>query len=291
MHVQDSGAGAAAGTKQPPATPGHRERERAGQVARRVAWLARWRVVEPLRHPRKRVVVDGFVVHYHSVREWIAQQLINTGGYERDELAVLCSLAKPGDTVVDVGANIGLHTLHLSRAVGPEGRVIAVEPDAANLRLLRKNIAANHCSNVTVVPYALGDRNGEQTFYVCEGNKGLQGFTDLSGYGKPTTVQVRRADEVLADVSPSLMKIDVEGAEPMVLSAMSSWPDTIFMEYIPSQVRALGNDPREFLDSITARGYDLFEIEDGQLVATTPERTTTMADASGAEHNLVARRR
>jgi hypothetical protein len=113
----------------------------------------------------------------------------------------------------------------------------------------------------------------------------------VSGYGKPTTVEVRRADDVLAGASPSLMKIDVEGAEPMVLSGLTSWPDTILMEYIPSQVRALGNDPQEFIESITARGYDLYEIDDGELVATTPARTTAFADATGDEHNLVARRR
>lgn len=72
---------------------------------------------------------------------------------------------KLGETVVDVGAHIGLYTLMASKMLGTEGRVISVEPDASNLVMLRKNIALNNLNNVLVLPIALGDTNGQKAFY------------------------------------------------------------------------------------------------------------------------------
>jgi FkbM family methyltransferase len=72
---------------------------------------------------------------------------------------------KPGETVIDIGANIGIYTLMSSRRVIPGGRVIAVEPDESNLLILKKNVEMNNCKNVIIVPVALGTNCGERTFY------------------------------------------------------------------------------------------------------------------------------
>lgn len=65
-------------------------------------------------------------------------------------------VVRQGDTVLDVGANIGYNTVYLSRAVGPSGRVIAIEPAHDNLEVLRQQLAANGLSNVTVYSVAAG---------------------------------------------------------------------------------------------------------------------------------------
>ncbi|MHA1930720.1 MAG: FkbM family methyltransferase [Candidatus Thorarchaeota archaeon] len=75
-----------------------------------------------------------------------------------------------GDTVVDIGAHIGFYTLMASKAVGPQGKVIAIEPDPRNLSILRQNICANNLRNVKLVNCAIGS---------------FQGSTDLQMKGNP----------------------------------------------------------------------------------------------------------
>ena len=104
---------------------------------------------------------DGYAINY---RPFVAcDRAIVAANFERNLLAVF--RPKPGETVVDVGANIGLYTLIASKNVEASGRVIAIEPDESNLAILQKNIITNKCQNVTVIPIAVGASNGEMRFY------------------------------------------------------------------------------------------------------------------------------
>src|SRR5208283_897383 len=76
------------------------------------------------------------------------------------ERAALAALARPGMTVLDIGANLGLYSLLLARSVGPSGRVIAFEPDPDLCALLRANCAANGLANVEAHNMALGAAPG-----------------------------------------------------------------------------------------------------------------------------------
>jgi FkbM family methyltransferase len=250
-----------------------------------------WRAAMPLRHPRRIVKVDGFEVRVHRVGEWIARQLLTTGGYERREIEVLCSHIAPGDTVFDVGANIGLHTLHLSRAVGPNGTVHAFEPDPSNLALLRFNLARNGCDNVVVHPYGLGPADEQRILFECKGNKGYQSLARSEWSTGEIPIEIRRADDVLAGIEASVMKLDVEGAEPFVLAGFAEWPPVIVFEFVPAQLRGMGEDPRAFLDAFLARGYRLELITETGTEEVTPSEMTTRAERTGDDHNLIASRR
>ena len=70
----------------------------------------------------------------------------------------------PGDVFFDLGAYVGPFTLLAARLVGPEGRVVAFEPDPRARAVLERNLAANGVANVTVVPCAVGDRHGKVRF-------------------------------------------------------------------------------------------------------------------------------
>ena len=78
-----------------------------------------------------------------DLREGIDLTIYVLGAFEPDTLAALESLVRPGATVIDVGANIGAHTMHLARLVGEGGRVIAFEPTDFAIEKLRKNLQAN----------------------------------------------------------------------------------------------------------------------------------------------------
>jgi len=78
-----------------------------------------------------------------DLREGIDLTIFTLGAFERDTLKTLEALVRSGATVLDVGANIGAHTLHLARLVGEKGRVIAFEPTDFAIAKLRANLHAN----------------------------------------------------------------------------------------------------------------------------------------------------
>src|SRR5206468_2011173 len=89
---------------------------------------------------------------------------IRTGAYSEPELDLLPLAARPGDTVVDMGANFGLYTYHLSRAVGPSGRVYAFEPVPYTNATLRRVAARLGVRNAEIASKGCSDRGGRVTF-------------------------------------------------------------------------------------------------------------------------------
>jgi FkbM family methyltransferase len=212
------------------------------------------------------VMVGPFRVHLDPRDQVIAKKLIVYGGFETHEIELLCSLVRPGDCVLDVGANIGLYSLALSRAVGPSGRVIAVEPDPDNLALLRRNLQQNVCSNVTVVEDALGDESKAVLLYQSENNRGALSTTDIMGVGaqRAISVRMRRGDSLMAEMglTPRVAKIDVEGAEPLVVRGLGArLPQVLLFEFVPWQLRVAGHDPVTFLRALTEAGYSLSVVD------------------------------
>lgn len=168
----------------------------------------------------------------HSHKEYISDKLRKEGGYERKYIELILSHIKSGDTVLDIGANIGLHTLHYSTAVGPKGTVLAFEPDPDNLKLLHFNVVENNCTNVKIYPFALGSHRHKRKLYLCERNKGKQSFADLDNLLNPINIEVYSAIDVPGIMEASVVKIDVEGAEPMVFDGFKKFrPQKIFFEF------------------------------------------------------------
>ena len=149
---------------------------------------------------------------------------------ERTAMGKLEELVGPGDTVIDVGGHIGYVTLRLCGLVGPVGRVIVFEPGPNNLPYLRGNVAPY--PNIKVVEAACSDVDGEAEFWIE--NLTGQNNTLVRDYKvwaanrdrafsrealRPITVPTVRLDSFLArsELRPDLLKIDVEGAELMVL--------------------------------------------------------------------------
>ena len=132
------------------------------------------------------------------------------------------ALARPGATVVDVGANIGYNTVYAARAVGPAGRVVAIEPTADNLAVLERNVAAAGVTNVRIARAAAGRSAGTSRLYVRGDTSAVNSLYPDSCYAKVTDivdVPVARLDD-LVDGDADLVKIDVEGAELDVLEGM-----------------------------------------------------------------------
>ena len=143
--------------------------------------------------------------------------------YEAGTLAVISRFLKLGDTFVDVGANLGLMTLHASRIVGPEGKVVAFEPHPETYRRLIQNIELNNCSNVQPLQMAAGSGKSEAQIYdVPSVNIGRASLIRPDVDYRPAgQVKVSTLDEELDGQRVQFLKIDVEGFEAEVLAGAS----------------------------------------------------------------------
>jgi len=142
-------------------------------------------------------------------------------------------------TFIDVGAHVGLFSLRAGQRLGDRGRVLAIEPHPVRRMFLQQNVAANRLRNITCLPYAIGDRNGVVTLYDLDPYLGRHS-RDVSlapSLGPSFEVSVRSLDSLCEELnteSVGLVKIDVEGFEPLVLAGMEGvidrWHPTIVFE-------------------------------------------------------------
>jgi FkbM family methyltransferase len=156
-------------------------------------------------------------------KRWIAGSSTHgcwLGSYEYEKQHLLAQMVKPGCTVFDIGANVGFYTLLASTLVGTHGRVYAFEPVSRNVRYLRKHLDLNHLSNVTVIEAAVADRDGVALF--DEGPDRSEGRISAQGKLRVEMVALDRLVETGRLPMPDYLKIDVEGAESMVLHGASN---------------------------------------------------------------------
>lgn len=129
-----------------------------------------------------------------------------------------------GDTVYDIGANIGYVSLSLAKSVGPTGRVIAFEPVPKNVDDFRESIKINQLTNVQLLEFAASDQSGEAVIRISENlsTASLVWHRNDSSATQLTirTVQIDQLVESGALGCPRFVKIDVEGAEGSVLTGM-----------------------------------------------------------------------
>jgi len=243
-------------------------------------------------HGSTRASVGPFEVQFHPDDRVLPKRLILYGGYEKQEIALLCSLVREGDHVLDVGANVGIHTMFLSRAVGARGRVIAVEPDPVNASLLTANLEHNGCDNVTVARCALGNSTGTVQLFQVPTHRANASLADITGHGESIDVSLRTGADLLAqlDCSPRLVKVDVEGSEPQVLAGLGCKPQYVVFEFVPRQLEALGNDPLEFLRKMRTLGYnlELVDPDSGERQAFAPETILSVAVRGNRVYNVLA---
>ena len=118
-------------------------------------------------------------------------------------------------------------------------------------------------------------------------------LADLEGTGRSVRVPMRRGQDALAELRlrPTKVKMDVEGAEPLVLSGLGYHPSILLFEFSPSQLSAMGYSGNEFLESLVTYGYDLKRIDpnNGTLTPILPASSISDLSHSRLPHwNILA---
>ncbi|MFI5178688.1 MAG: FkbM family methyltransferase [Vicinamibacterales bacterium] len=185
------------------------------------------------------------------------------GAYERDDLELIGDLLAclPDPVFVDVGANVGHHTLFAATRCP---RVVAIEPFAPLVERLRQKIADNALTNVTVVACGLGARDGAAPFVPASGhNTGTGRFGGASNSGA-IALPIRRGDDVLASAGVDrvgFIKIDTEGSEREVLTGLSRTLSAsrplVFFEWSERGRRTQDEGRRDARD-LFPEGYSFF---------------------------------
>jgi len=199
-----------------------------------------------------------------SLRLWVSK-LRGITIYETDE-NFLRSYLKPGDVVVDVGANIGFHTLVSSVTTGQRGRVYSIEAHPKTYKALCGNIKFNGFNNVKTFNLAIGERQGHITF----SDKRQDDRNSVVSDGEGVKVEMARLDSLdIGESSIALLKVDVEGYEKLVFEGAGRFLEKvrcICYESAEDHFREFGYNCTELNDILRARGFELFRFADKGLL-------------------------
>jgi FkbM family methyltransferase len=168
---------------------------------------------------------NGIQLLLNPLDQYITRDWFITGEWEPHNNKIFNILVKKGDIVLDCGANIGIHTITLSKLVGDTGKVLCFEPCRTIFNQLVFNTIINKCSNVAIYPVGVG-RSSSIGYISKEWDKRS---AELKNWGTPGIdfekdegkypVQIVSIDDL--DISPSFIKIDIERMEEEAIMGMT----------------------------------------------------------------------
>lgn len=235
--------------------------------------LPLYKVLYKTLRPRGIISIEcpGFRLLVNSKDEGIVPYLLTEGIYDPSLTSLFKTLIRPGMTVFDVGANFGYFTLIAAQCVGNNGRVFAWEPEPDNYNLLVRNIELNRCINVTALPLALSDREGQVSLYLDKANLGCHSVSkeNVSSPGGFRQVQATTLDRFVDKLGPNnrvdVIKMDVQGAEGLVIAGgdetLRRNDVKMLMEFWPAGLRKVGTEPAALLRKLQGLGFQIAVVE------------------------------
>ncbi|HMP82579.1 MAG TPA: FkbM family methyltransferase [Verrucomicrobiota bacterium] len=201
----------------------------------------------------------------------LTRHMLFEGMYQQDVLIAMQNLLRPADVVFDVGSHHGLMAIVAAKAVGPDGMVVAFEPNPDARKFLQRHLQLNKCSGVKVESVALSDRDaGEVQFYVQRGlvswnSTMLREFVPCDDC-RTLNVPTCTLDGYVAATGriPALVKIDVEGAEFIILKGarrtIEQFRPVLIVEFNPDSARAARVSIPDMADNLQSQGYQLYAL-------------------------------
>jgi FkbM family methyltransferase len=221
----------------------------------------------------------------------VAQRLLLSGRFEPEVAAAIVGVVRSGMIVADIGANIGVHTLQLARIVGPDGKVLAFEPNPVARQELETNLRLNGIKHVQVLELALCDHDGIAPFqFPEEGEEAMGGLIATSRFtvARVDKVETARLDEVISRLALhhlDFIKIDVEGAELNVLKGagellMGTNRPTILYESVLVNTNPYGYTPNDMAQFLKENEYSVHQIDDENFLGIPREKKSRSNPAS-----------
>jgi FkbM family methyltransferase len=200
------------------------------------------------------------------LNDYVGRAAFFTGDLDRKISWVCSRLVRPGDTVLDIGANLGVVTMHLASLVGSAGRVHAFEPNPRMVDLLRQSLAQRAVQNVALHAVGLGAEDAELELHVPADHAGQASLRANPMRERVNVIRVpvktlATIDRLPRDVPMRLVKIDVEGYEPEVLRGA----EPLLANNPPQAILFEANHCKDFRSHPTVQvlarhGYDFFAL-------------------------------
>jgi FkbM family methyltransferase len=212
---------------------------------------------------------DGGLINIDTSSS-IEYHILFRGCHEPEIVNLIRRVVRSGDVCLDIGANVGAHTLVMAQAAGPKGRVVAVEPHPRIGERLLQNLALNRLDQVTVVRAAISDNDGTADFFGFGEDafeQGISSFLPDKDATEKMTVRTISGPTLQKEIGLSrcdFLKIDVEGFESVVLKELSDLIGAhrpfIICEYRKQHWQKFGHSLQLVLDRFAALGYRLYYI-------------------------------
>lgn len=230
-------------------------------------WLevSKWNIPQPVRTNISNIVsldYGKFALIENPAVDHVQRSVANGKRWEPEVLALCERYVKPTSTVIDIGANMGTFTVRLAQLVGPEGSVVAFEPQRVIYQQLCCNIFLNQLKNVFTHQVALGKERGVVKLTPINYDNGAPGEVRVFG-NEGETVECHSLDSYeLRNVS--LIKMDVERYEPFVFDGARKTIETnrpvILFEI--STIPSTDYPPNYILGILTELNYNIYEVSE-----------------------------
>ena len=238
-----------------------------------------------------------------DLREGIDFSIWLLGSFEPETVRCYQRIVKAGDVVLDIGANIGAHTLLFAQAVGANGKVYAFEPTDYAYAKLSKNRSLNSglAERIHCLQYMLVDSEivGKSTpgLYSSWPLKQETGLHELHQGRLMTTsgAEAKTLDSVILALGldrVDCIKLDIDGFECGMMRGASEvltrWQPTIIMELAPYALEEQGGSLHELIELLKKYGYELFDLSKGNSLVMDSDRLEQLIPP-GASLNVIAR--
>lgn len=215
-----------------------------------------------------------------GIRLWLSETsiidkaIIDRGVWEETSTNLVKNLIKPGDVVLDVGANMGYYTSLIAKLAGPNGHVHAFEPTKHFVQALKRNVEENGFKNISIHEYGLSDRESELVIYINNSTASLHMDPSVSGTFQET-VRLFPLDGIAPTLGLSrldFIKIDVDGHEPQFLRGAEEtlrwFRPRILLEVNHTDYLEAGVTAWDFYDYIKGLGARIRNVDTNMLIET-----------------------
>jgi len=211
-----------------------------------------------------------------SMKDLIQRHILFFGVWEPNLTEFLRRRLMPGDTFIELGANVGYFTLLASQRVGENGAVVAVEAAPDIFRQLQDNLARNAARNVRAVPIAVAAAAGTvRLFADHRGNLGATTTIPTPGFTEAALVPAAPFEQVVTPrelAGARVIKIDIEGAElPPLLALLTLAPTLrqdveIVVELSPDLLRRAGSGADEIVAAFARLGFHAYDLQNSYAI-------------------------
>lgn len=212
-------------------------------------------------------LVNGKTVRFH-VNNHVEKFRLQKFGGEKDQLEGLLRLLRADDVLYDIGSSVGAWSIP-SALKAHKGRVISFEPDPENQDRLKKNYELNSITNFQVMPIAVGDEPGEMELFTAGAYAASPSLRPVNKISTSIKVRIETIDDLIAQNKiplPTVVKIDIEGAEMMALKGMSNLlgseqkPRALVLELHPLFLPSFQTDLTAIFKFLIEKGYKIGEL-------------------------------